>query len=150
MGRTAFYSSSLLFRIFICPVSVYYDFIQSFSLFSLRWTCKAAVQSRFEPSLMESCALVPSSDRKRSEGSIFRRLRRPQVPDPRPPGQAAPGPKARRAARSPHPRPGPLRPAGTLLHREDAPLVSSTAREENMDEARDGLEKPVKVLPSRC
>ena len=77
MGRTAFYSSSLFFRLFIGRVPVYYDFIQSFSLLSLRWPCKAAVQSRFEPSLMESCALVPSSDRKRSLGSIFRRLRRP-------------------------------------------------------------------------
>ena len=147
MGRTAFYSSSLLFRIFICPVSVYYDFIQSFSLLSLRWTCKAAVQSRFEPSLMESCALVPSSDRKRSAGSIFRRLRRPQVPDPRPPGRGCGLRAARRAFGPGAAWPGPLRPAGTLLHREDVSgrermetFVSSTAREKSTDEARDGLE----------
>ena len=30
-------------------VPVYYDFIQSFSLLSLRWARKAAVRPRFEP-----------------------------------------------------------------------------------------------------
>ena len=147
MGRTAFYSSSLLFRIFICPVSVYYDFIQSFSLLSLRWTCKAAVQSRFEPSLMESCALVPSSDRKRSEGSIFRRLRRPRSLTQGRPARLLCGRRGDEPLGVRSGGLGSLRSAETLLHWDDfsrrermETLVSSTAREKNTDEARDGPE----------
>ena len=84
-------------------------------------------------------------------------MRRPQVPEPRPPGQAA---ADRRAdgplgVRTPGRAPFVLR---RLCSNEKTPQrrermetrVSSTAREENTDEARDGPEYLIKVFPSRC
>ena len=142
-----FYSSSLFFRLFIGPVPVYYDFIQSFLLLSLRWTCKAAVQSRFEPSLMESCALVPSSDRKRSAGSIFRRLRRPRSLTQGRPARLLRGRRGDEPLGVRSRGLGSLRSASTLLHRDDflrrtrmETFVSSAAQEKSTDEARDGPE----------
>ena len=64
------------------------------------------------------------------------------MPDPGPPGQAAPGPKGVRSRGL-----GSLRSAATLLRRDDLSrreqmetFVSSTAREKSTDEARDGPE----------
>ena len=139
MKRTVFYSSSLFFRLFIGPVPVYYDFIQSLTLKSpLDTQSRSSVKIR----TFTSGNLVLWSQAQIERGHRFRRLRRPQVPDPGPPCQAAPGPKGVRSRGL-----GSLRSASTLLHREDVSrrkqmetFVSSTAREKSTDEARDGHE----------
>ena len=139
MKRTVFYSSSLFFRLFIGPVPVYYDFIQNFLLLSLRWTRKAAVRSRFEPSLLEISSFGP---KLRPKGSQISASEETQVPHPGPPCQATPGPKGVWSRGL-----GSLRSAATLLHRDDLSrrkrmetFVSSAAREKSTDEARDGHE----------
>ena len=75
MGRTAFYSSSLFFRLFIGPVPVYYDFIQSLTLKSpLDTQSRSSVKIRtFTPG-----NLVLWSQAQTERGRRFRRLRRPR------------------------------------------------------------------------
>ena len=63
-----FYSASLLFRIVIDPIPVYFDFIQNFSLLSLRWARKAAVRPSFEPSFLEIASFGPKLSPKEDSG----------------------------------------------------------------------------------
>ena len=139
-----FYSSSLFFRIFIGPVPVYYDFIQSFSLLSLHWTRKAALCQDSNLHSWKSPPLVPSSDRK---GRRFRRLRRPRSLTQGRPARLLRGRRGDEPLGVRSRGLGSLRSAATLLHRDDLSrrermetFVSSTAREKSTDEARDGPE----------
>ena len=144
MKRTVFYSSSLFFRLFIGPVPVYYDFIQSLTLKSpLDTQSRSSVKIRtFTPG-----NLVLWSQAQTERGRRFRRLRRPRCLIQGRPARLLRGRRGDEPLGVRSRRLGSLRSAATLLRRDDLSrreqmetFVSSTAREKSTDEARDGPE----------